>query len=293
MVERRSRFVRINGIKTHYTESGGDGPVILAMHGGGHGSSGEAGLGRLLDLLGDRYRVIGLDSIGGYGETDLVPLRYGLQSRVDHAADFADALCLDRFTIMGNSQGAWCAARYAMLHPDRVDNVALLSSITIGTAMGLKAPRGEGHKLLRAYDGTRPAMVRLMQGLAARPEVITDQLVDLRQAAATRPGAMEAFAASEESIAAVRNSPPLAANYDMRASLPALAKTIPTIFIWGENDIFAAPSLGRELENLLPDIKFHWVNNAGHQVQTDQPEIVAAIIDERMRMTASATGAGR
>ena len=67
---RRSRFVMVNGIRTHYTESGGDGPVILAMHGGGHGSSGEAGLGRLLDLLGDRYRVIGLDSIGGYGETD-------------------------------------------------------------------------------------------------------------------------------------------------------------------------------------------------------------------------------
>ena len=276
---RRSRFVRVNGVKTHYTESGGNAPVILAMHGGGHGSSGEAGLGRLLELLGDRYRVIGLDSIGGYGETDTVSLHYGLQSRVDHAADFVDALCLDRFTILGNSQGAWCAARYAMLHPDRVENVVLLSSITIGSAMGLKAPRGEGHKLLRDYDGTRPAMVRLMQGLAARPEVITDALVDLRQAAATRPGAMEAFAASEKSIAAVRDNLPLMANYDMRTTLPALAKTIPTIFIWGESDVFAAPSLGHELEALLPDVKFHWVKNAGHQVQTDQPDIVAEIVD--------------
>jgi pimeloyl-ACP methyl ester carboxylesterase len=280
---RRSRFVMANGVKTHYTESGGGGPVIVAMHGGGHGSSGEAGLGRLLDLLGDRYRVIGVDSIGGYGETDTVPLRYGLQSRVDHAADVVDALCLDRFTIMGNSQGAWCAARYAMQRPDRVDKVALLSSITIGTAMGLKAPRGAGHELLRAYDGTRPAMVRLMQGLAARPEVITDALVDLRQAAATRPGAMEAFAASEKSIAAVRTDVMLSANYDMRITLPALAKTIPTIFIWGEDDIFAAPSLGRELEALLPDIKFHWVKTAGHQVQTDQPEIVAEIVDELIK----------
>jgi pimeloyl-ACP methyl ester carboxylesterase len=279
-----------NGVRTHYTESGGNGPVILALHGGGHGSSGEAGLGKLLELLGDRYRVIGLDSIGGYGETDLVPLRYGLQSRVDHAADFADALCLERFTVMGNSQGAWCAARYAMQHPDRVDNVVLLSSITIGTAMGLKAPRGEGHKLLRDYDGTRPAMVRLMQGLAARPEVITDALVDLRQAAATRPGAMEVFAASEKSIAAVRDNPVLAASFDMRTTLPALAKTIPTIFIWGENDIFAAPVLGRELEALLPDIRFHWVSKAGHQVQTDQPETVAQIVDELIRRKRAAPG---
>jgi len=275
---RRSRFVMANGVRTHYTESGGDGPVILALHGGGQGSSGEAGLGRLFDLLADRYRVIGVDSIGGYGETDPVPLRYGLQSRVDHAADFADALCLERFTIIGNSQGAWCAARYAMEHPDRVDNVALLSSLTIGTAMGLKSPPSEGRKLLRAYDGTRPAMVRLMQGLVARPEVITDALVDLRQKAATRPRAMEAFAASEKTIRAARDNPLLAANQDMRTTLPALAKTIPTIFIWGENDSFAAPSLGRELEALLPDIKFHWVRTAGHQVQTDQPEIVAEIL---------------
>lgn len=279
---RRSRFVMVNGVKTHYTESGGNGPVIVAMHGGGHGSSGEAGLGRLLDLLGDRYRLIGLDSIGGFGATDTVPLRYGLQSRVDHAAAFIEALCLDRFTIMGNSQGAWCAARYAITHPDRVENVVLLSSITIGGAMGLKAPRGEGHKLLSSYDGTRAAMVRLMQGLAARPEVITDDLVDLRQAAATRPGAMEAFAASEKSIAAVRTDPLLSADFDMRVSLPALAKKIPTIFIWGENDIFAAPSHGRELEALLPDIKFHWVKTAGHQVQTDQPEIVADIVDKQL-----------
>jgi pimeloyl-ACP methyl ester carboxylesterase len=149
--------------------------------------------------------------------------------------------------------------------------------------MGLKAPRGEDHKLLSSYDGTRASMVRLMQGLAARPEVITDALVDLRQGAATRPGAMEAFAASEKSIAAVRTDPLATALFDMRESLPALAKKIPTIFIWGESDIFAAPSHGREVEALLPDIKFHWVKNAGHQVQTDQPEIVAEIVDNLIR----------
>ena len=85
-------------------------------------------------------------------------------------------------------------------------------------------------------------------------------------------------AASEKAIAAARTNPILAAAADMRTTLPALAKAIPTAFIWGEDDIFAAPSLGRELQALLPDIAFHWVKTAGHQVQTDQPEIVAGII---------------
>ena len=269
----------VNGIKTHYTESGDNGPVIVGMHGGGAGSSGEAGLGRLFDILGDRYRVIGLDSIGGYGETDPVPLRYGLQSRVDHAAAFVDALCLDKLTIMGNSQGAWCAAQYAIEHPDRIDNVVLLSSGSIGAAMDVDRSPSEGMKLMRAYDGTRPAMVNLMKGLAARAEVVTDALIDLRQTAATRPGAREAFKASENAIRGVRDNPVLSASFDMRATLPALAKLVPTVFIWGDADIFAPPELGRELERVLPDITFHWIHNAGHQVQTDQPEQVAAIID--------------
>ncbi len=262
-------------------------PVVVALHGGGNGSSGEAGLGRLRELLGAKYRVIGIDSVGGYGLTDPVPMRYGLQSRVDHAADVVDALCLDRFTILGNSQGAWAAAQYAIQHPDRVDNVVLLSSMTIASAMGIAVPHSEGRKLLRAYDGTRPAMLRLMQGLAARQEVVTDTLIDLRQAAATRPGAMEAYAASERSIAAVRTNPVLKASFDMRASLPALASMIPTVFVWGDSDIFALPSLGQELEAALPGIKFHWVKNAGHQVQTDQPEIVADIVDGLIRKTHS------
>ncbi|HXP92383.1 MAG TPA: alpha/beta hydrolase [Candidatus Binatia bacterium] len=279
MVSVRSRFVMVNGVKTHYTESGGDTPVIVGLHGGGHGSSGAAGLGKLFELLGERYRVIGLDSVGGYGETDPhAPSPYGLQSRVDHLSAFVDALCLDRFTIMGNSQGAWVAAKYAITHPDRVDKMVLLSSGSISSAMGIKSQPSEGMKLLQGYDGSREAMKRLLQGLVYNAGKITDALIDLRQAAATRPGAMESFAAAGKQIKYLQNDPAMSVNYDMRVSLPAVSKVIPTIFIWGENDIFAIPEVGRQLEKLLPDVKFHWVKNAGHQVQTDQPEIVAELI---------------
>jgi pimeloyl-ACP methyl ester carboxylesterase len=277
----------VNGVKTHYTESGGDGPAIVGLHGGGHGSSGAAGLGRLFELLGDRYRVIGLDSIGGYGETDpTVPLRYGLQSRVDHLAAFADTLCLERFTIMGNSQGAWVAARYAIQYPDRVENLVMVSSNSIATALGISSPPSEGAKLLQAYDGTRPAMVRLLQGLIHDKDKITDALVDRRQRAATRPGAMETFSASEKSIRAVRSDPVLAANYDMRITLPILTKQIPSAFIWGENDIFAVPEIGRQVEKLLPDVRFHWLKGAGHQAQTDHPEAVAEIVRDLIEKNA-------
>lgn len=274
----RSRFCLVDGVRTHSTESGDEGPLILAMHGGSHGSSGAAALGELFDLLGPDHRLIGLDSIGGFGETDPIPLRYGLQNRVDHAAAFVETLCLEHFTIMGNSQGAWCAARYAMQYPDRIENVILFASGSIAAAMGLERELSDQMKQLQTYDGTREAMLRIMRGLTAHPDRITDELVEARQRDATRPGAMEAFAASGRSTRAVRINPILFAGFDMRTALPSLAKQIPTACIWGEDDLFAPPELGRALEAMLPDVRFYWVPRAGHQVLTDQPEVVATLI---------------
>src|SRR6185436_7916878 len=100
--------------KTHYSETGDNGPVLVALHGGGAGSSGLAGMGAAMQRMAGEFRVIAPDSIGGFGLTDpYAKTPYGLISRVQHLADFCDALCLDKFSILGNSQGAWCAAHYA------------------------------------------------------------------------------------------------------------------------------------------------------------------------------------
>lgn len=37
-------------------------------------------------------------------------------------------------------------------------------------------------------------------------------------------------------------------------------------------------ALGRQLEKMLPNVKFHYVANAGHQVQNDQPQLVAKLM---------------
>jgi len=35
---------------------------------------------------------------------------------------------------------------------------------------------------------------------------------------------------------------------------------------------------GRQLEKMLPNVKFHYVANAGYQVQNDQPQLVAKLM---------------
>jgi pimeloyl-ACP methyl ester carboxylesterase len=268
-----------NGVKTHYTESGGDGKVLVALHGGGAGSSGVAGMGLVMEKLAEDFRCIAPDSIGGFGLTDpYAKAPRGLNSRADHTADVIDALCLDKITILGNSQGAFTAAQYALTHPERVEKMILVSSLTIGNAFGIKQVPNAAMKALNGYDGTRDAMKRLLEALIIDHARITDKLIDDRQAAATRPGALESFKAFGAAIARMRDDPLMALQVNMKDTLPILTKYIPTIFLWGDSDPFAIPETGRALENMLPDVKFHWVPGAGHQVQTDKPDESAKII---------------
>ena len=273
----RSRYVMAGRIRTHYSEAGHNGPPIVLLHGGGAGSSGEAGFGRIMPKLGEQLTVYALDSVGGFGDTDVsYPATYGVQSRLEQLEDFIDTLCLDEVCVGGNSQGAWVAARYAILHPDRIKKLILVASSTIASAMGIRGEVTEGMRALQAYDGTREAMVRVLQALIWDKSQITDELIDRRQAAATRPGAPEAREIFTRGTSRFQNDPNLSLNFQMKDTLPNL--NIPTIFIWGEEDRFAPATLGRQLEKVLPKVPFHYVPNAGHQAQNDQPAVVSKLM---------------
>jgi pimeloyl-ACP methyl ester carboxylesterase len=280
----RSRFVTVHGCKTHYIESGNDGPVIVALHGGGAGASGEAGMAPMMHNLPPQFRVIALDSVGGFGRTDpRVPAPYGLLSRVDHLSAFVDTIGLDRFTLLGNSQGAWVVARYALNRPDRVERLVMIGTMTIAMAMGFPEEQTPGMKAFTSYDGSRESMRRMVEGLVYNTDIVTDELVELRYQSASRPGAMETFKAATQATKYLQNDPVMRKQFDMRDALPALTKAVPSLVIWGENDTFAPVTLGRKLQPLLPEARFHYIDHAGHQVQNDQPRSCAELVSEFMR----------
>ncbi|ROZ76666.1 alpha/beta fold hydrolase [Ramlibacter sp. WS9] len=275
----RSRWVLANGVRTHYSEAGDGERRVLALHGGGAGSSGASGMGPVLPLLGSDFHVLAPDSIGGFGLTDVsAPTPYGLISRAKHMADFIDALAIDRCSIIGNSQGAWAGVYYAMLHPDRVEKLVIVSSLTIAGSMGIKQAPNAAMKALMGYDGTREAMKALLEALIIDRSRITDKLVDDRQAAATRPGALEAFRRMAAGIDYVRNDPVLSLQTQWQRALPILTQKIPTLILWGKKDTFAVPETGLALAEMLPAARIEWVEGAGHQVQTDAPDASVKII---------------
>ena len=59
--------------------------------------------------------------------------------------------------------------------------------------------------------------------------------------------------------------------------------TIPTIFLWGRQDVIAPIEMAYELEAVLPNMQFFFPDNCGHQGQTDQPDMFNQIFLEFFR----------
>src|SRR3984957_662974 len=102
-----SRWVRLgNGELAHYMTAGETGPAIILLHGGIQGSSGTAGWRFMAPFLGaNGFRVYCPDQPGfGWADTrEAYRPELGIIDNTEFVREFADALCLDRFHISGNS----------------------------------------------------------------------------------------------------------------------------------------------------------------------------------------------
>jgi 2-hydroxy-6-oxonona-2,4-dienedioate hydrolase len=279
----RSCWVLANGVRTHYVQCGDSGPAVVLCHGAGPGGSGNAGFRKMIPALGEHFQVYAPDQLS-FGLTDVSPHAWPVkayQSLVDHVADFIDALCLDEVMLAGNSQGAYVAVKYALDHPERVKKLFLIGSGTISNAMGTPMPPSVGMGALAGFDGTEQGMRRFLETVVVDKSSITDALVLERLANVNRPGVAEARKAFSTARARMEKDPNLFQRFDLRGRLPQM--TIPTRFIWGKLDTYAPVELGKNLEKQLPNIPFTYIDGAGHQCQTDQPEVVNSMVNAFFR----------
>jgi pimeloyl-ACP methyl ester carboxylesterase len=257
----------VYGVKTHYVFAGEGEPLVL-VHGGGPGASGESGWRNTIPALAQHYRVYAIDLIGS-GYTDKPAIEYSFQTFVEHVAGFVEALNLEPIRIVGNSQGAYIAIKYALDHPAHVKQAGLISTGTLAKAVGLD-DEGKAAPLPR-FDGTRESLKAFIEVIVNDPAKITDELIDSRFAVASLPGHREMFA----SIARYRNVMEEDSSYrqvfEVRERLEKL--TIPWCMIWGGADRSAPlDPLGKGMHAMFPQVPFHMVEGSGHQVQNDKPE---------------------
>ena len=279
-----SRYVRLeNGARAHYMTSGETGPAVILLHGGLAGSSGAAGWRFMLPFLGQNgFRVFAPDRPGyGFADTreEYWP-KQGWKSYADFVKMFADALCLDRFHIGGNSMGAQNSIYFMLNHPERVTSAPLIATGGIGGFGGVPADKLVKNTLLRdigGFDGTKESMFRMLDAITIRKEALTDDVMDMRTYAAKM---------QVESMASARlNQPPTDASMAQWLQVAGrLDKLdIPMIYVHGLQDATAPVENAVMAEPLLPNIQFFYPDECGHQCQTDQPDVLNQVFLEFLR----------
>jgi 2-hydroxy-6-oxonona-2,4-dienedioate hydrolase len=282
-----SRWVRLpSGARAHYMTSGTTGPAVVLLHGGLPGSSGTAGWRFMAPYLGARGFRVYCPDMPAFGLSDQRNEHWptGIDSFVDFVAEFVDTLCLDKFHLAGNSMGCVNSVNYMVAHPERVLSFALIAG-DIGDLIpeGLEKPKPS--VTIRPYDGTKESMRNLMETIIHRGGAISDDLVEMRQAAASRH--REAHAQFWPTLLqygrrAPWENPNLEAKLSTKGRLDRLQ--IPGIYLYGRQDVLIPVEWGFEQEKVLPDVQFFYPDEAGHQGQTDQPEIFNRVFHEFFSM---------
>jgi pimeloyl-ACP methyl ester carboxylesterase len=178
--------------------------------------------------------------------------------------DLIDRLALDDAILVGSSFGGWLALEMAVRSTARLDRLVLIDSL------GLK------------FGGREEAEITDLFRLSAE-DVARANFADPSHAPdyeALDPAALEEVARDREA-AVLYGWRPFMHNPSLRRWLHRVK--IPALVVWGEKDGVAAPSYGAHLTQALQRATFKPVAGAGHYPQIEQPETVAAAIEEFAR----------
>ncbi|KGR76342.1 alpha/beta fold hydrolase [Ureibacillus sinduriensis] len=118
-MEIRVKQVELNGLKFQYRESGEpSAPPIVALHALGKNAEtwDEVAAG-----LEERYRVLALDQRGHGGSARTG--EYTFELMCDDLLHFADAMKLERFTLIGHSMGGTVAYLFSETFPSRIERL--------------------------------------------------------------------------------------------------------------------------------------------------------------------------
>ncbi|MFB6278344.1 MAG: alpha/beta fold hydrolase [Salinibacter sp.] len=231
-----------------YNEEGPDDshlPPVVLLHG----------------MLGDLSNWVDtIEALSNKGHRVLAPIlpmydfpisETGVPRLTEYVRDFIDTLGFDSVILVGNSLGGHVALLYALDYPETVHAMVLSGSSGIyETTMGSSFFRRQDREFIKErtemtfYD----------------PVHATDELVDeMLEIVNDRPRAFRllkfARSADEETVTEQLS------HLDM-----------PSLLIWGQNDIVTPPEVGEEFRDRMPDARLEFIDKCGHAPMIEHPE---------------------
>ena len=280
------RFVEADGIRTRVYEAGEGEPLVL-VHGGGFGSLYSLdGWSLNLRRLAQRFRVVAFDKLGqghtGNPEDDSA---YTFGRLFEHTVAVLEELDVASAHVVGHSMGALLAARIAFDRPEFVRSLTIVDSNTV-------APDDPRHPWTTFYVQLAkqiPPGPPSRETVRIEPELqsfttdhITDDLLDRLLEIARRPEFEQAagcIRVLRETIWMPSIEPVRARTLD---EIDARGLPVPTLVIWGANDVSAplplALALFERIAARTAEADLHVLARAGHYCFRERPDAFERVL---------------
>ena len=274
------QHVSIHGHDVGYRR-GGDGPVILLIHG-------IAGSSRtwneVMPLLATDYTVIAPDLLG-HGESAKPMGDYSLGAYASGIRDLLRVLDVPSATVVGQSFGGGVAMQLAYQHPECCERMVLVGSGGLGREVSW---------MLRwlTFPGTEYIMPALFPSFMRDR---ADGVGRLMNRAGIRSVRVEEMLRSYTSLADSPNRKAFVRT--LRAVIDPggqtisaldrlyLAESVPTLIVWGDHDDIIPVSHAYAAHEAIAGSQLAIMPGATHFPHAEQPERFAEILTEFMANT--------
>jgi pimeloyl-ACP methyl ester carboxylesterase len=196
---------------------------------------------------------------------------------VEFVKDFADALCIDKFHLSGNSMGCNNTVQFTQAFPERILSFALIAGGVGDLVDPAKRVDGKDSKysanpgyVRPDWNETEESMRVLMEGIIYKKGVIWPELITMRNEAGLRQ--KESLEARQRAAIDLAND----SNYQQKLSTKNRFNklTVPGIYLYGKQDVLIPVENGFMQEDVgFNNIQFFYPDECGHQGQSDQPEM--------------------
>jgi pimeloyl-ACP methyl ester carboxylesterase len=275
------RQITIHGHEIAY-RTGGEGPVVLLVH--GMAGSSTSWLPAAADLT-DHVTLVAPD-LPGHGRSAKPRGDYSLGAQAGILRDLLVALGHDSATVVGHSLGGGIAMQLAYQHPERCERLVLVGAGGLGAEVmpllrAMTAPGAE-YVLPVAFAPFIRTSVETVAGWAGRIGLQPSPSTIEMWRAYTSLIDADTRAAFLDTLRAVVDV------HGQRVSAHDrlyLARKLPALVVWGEDDAVIPVEHAYEAHDAMPDSRLEVLPGCGHFAHCEDPRRFAAILLDFMATT--------
>ncbi|MGK7872432.1 MAG: alpha/beta fold hydrolase [Xenococcaceae cyanobacterium] len=274
-------FITTNGVNLHYVTQG-EGPLMLMLH--GFPEFWYSWRHQIPEFAKD-YKVVALD-LRGYNDSDKPKdlAAYVMRELIKDVEGAIEELGYESCVLVGHDWGGAIAWNFAYEHPDMVDKLIVMNMPHLAKFVeGLRTPQ----QLLRSWYifffqlPLLPEWLLQWNDYQAIASGFIEMAIDKT---AFREADLEVY----KNAAAKRGALTAMLNYYRNVFQELFNNNqqkwgileIPTLMIWGENDLALGKELTNGTEAYVKDLQIKYIPNCSHWVQQEQPQLVNQYMGE-------------